>query len=49
MADEYARRERAAMRAMLYDDLRAIFHASASEEDVAYVADKLWEKGWRKA
>lgn len=37
------------MRAALYADLRAVFDPAASEEDVAYLADKLWEKGWVKS
>ena len=41
-------RARAEMRARMFDDLRAVFDPSASEDDVAYLADKLWEKGWVK-
>lgn len=42
-------RERADMRAQLYADLSEVgWWLWPVEEDLAFVADKLWERGWRR-
>lgn len=54
MADE-PDREAAHMRAALYEDLRAAFddetralRLATVDDDLGHMADKLWERGWRK-
>jgi hypothetical protein len=44
----------AEQRAQLYDDIRDAFEQArvarlhSVDEDLAFIADKLWEKGWRQ-
>lgn len=37
----------AEQRAQLYHDIRDVM-PMADDDSVAYIADKLWEKGWRR-